>query len=136
MGSDLQIRDPQSYAVIGAAMAVHRKLGHAFLEAVYHEAMGIEFDEKRISHQSEVGLPVTYKGRVLKCRYKADFVCFGDLVVEIKALGHEMTGTERAQVINYLKATGFKRALVINFGKASLKFERIVLGAEDFEVEV
>jgi GxxExxY protein len=118
-------RDPQTYRIIGAAMAIHAELGCGFLEAVYQEAMAIELTERGIGFKPKVPLAVHYKGRELTCHYQADFICFDEIIVEIKALA-QITGIERAQVINYLKATGLRRALLINFGAASLEFERIV----------
>ena len=120
-------RDPQTYRIIGAAMAVHGELGCGFLEAVYQEAMAIELAERGIAFKPKVPLAVYYKGRELTCHYQADFICFDDIIVEIKALS-QLTGIERAQAHNYLKATGFRRALLINFGATSLEFERIVRG--------
>jgi GxxExxY protein len=120
-------KDPQTYALIGAAMALHRELGCGFLEHVYQEAMILELTDRGVPFASQVELTIQYKGRQLKCKYYADFVCFGDIIVEIKALS-KLTGIERAQIIHYLKATGFRRGLLINFGAESLEFERFVLG--------
>jgi GxxExxY protein len=117
--------DPESYAIIGAAMEVHRQLGPGFLEVVYQEALAVEFEETRISFGREVELPVIYKGRRLDCSYRADFVCFGSVIVELKALA-ELGAREHAQVINYLKATSLSRALLLNFGGLRLEFKRIV----------
>jgi GxxExxY protein len=117
--------DPQTYAIIGAAMAVHQELGPGFLESVYHEALAIEFELRGIPYIHEVDLPISYKGRPLQKIYRADFVCFTDIVVELKALS-AIGGTEKAQVINYLKATNFDRGLLLNFGAASLQYERLV----------
>ena len=119
------IRDAQTYAIIGAAMEVHRTLGHGFLEAVYQEALASELAARSISFQREVELPVHYKGVALDTSYRADFICYGEIIAELKAL-NELTGRERAQVINYLKASGFSRALLINFGAPSLQHERLV----------
>jgi GxxExxY protein len=121
-----QMRDPQTYAIIGAAMEVHGEFGRGFLEAAYCQAMKLEFASRSIPFASEVPLQIRYKGEVLDCAYRADFVCFGSVIVEIKAIG-QITGIERAQAINYLKATGFKVALVLNFGADSLQYERVVL---------
>ena len=79
-------KDPQTYAIIGAAMEVHRQLGHGFLEAVYQEASAIEYPERNIPFAREVLLEVKYKGKLLTCHYKADFICFGEILIEMKAI--------------------------------------------------
>ena len=119
-------RDPQTYALIGAAMEVHRQLGHGFLEAVYKEALAIELQMRGIPFEREVLLDVFYKGVALPCKYRADFICFGGaIILEAKAM-MDLNSSHRAQTINYLKATRMHRSLLINFGKPSLQFERIV----------
>ncbi|MGA9780130.1 MAG: GxxExxY protein [Verrucomicrobiia bacterium] len=118
--------DPQTYAIIGAAMEVHRELGHGFLEAVYQEALAVELTEHQIPFQREVPLQVKYKKRPLACAYKADFICFGDILVELKAI-EKLGDPEKSQVINYLNATKFTRALLFNFGSPALEFQRMVL---------
>ena len=120
-------RDPQTYAIIGAAMEVHRQLGHGFLEAVYQEALAVELTARQIPFQREVWLEVQYKGTTLNCHYRADFIGYGEVLVELKALAR-LTSIEDAQVINYLKATGLHRALLINFGAPSLEHKRLVFG--------
>lgn len=125
MQDDKPIRDPQTYALIGAAMEVHREKGHGLAEAVYQESLEIELGMRKIPAESHTHIPVYYKGILLKCSFRADFVCFGELLVEQKALS-EMGDNEVAQVINYLKATGLKKALLINFGKLALDWKRIV----------
>ena len=123
-------RDPQTYAIIGAAMEIHRQLGHGFLEAVYQEAAVIEFPLKQIPFEREVALPIRYKSILLPIHYRADFVCFSEIIVELKALSRLST-VEEAQLLNYLKATGLKRGLLINFGASSLQYKRLVWGYED-----
>ncbi len=117
--------DPRTYAIIGAAMEVHRQLGCGFLEAVYQEALEIELLVRNIPFRSQVELPVTYKGRMLKASYKSDVIAYEAVIVELKALSH-MTNTEEAQVLNYLKATGHEVGLLINFGRLSLEYKRMV----------
>lgn len=133
MGADE--RDSQTHAIIGAAMEVHQVLGHGFLEAVYQQGLAIEFAGRGIPYRKEIDLPVRYKGTMLDCSYRADFVCFESVIVELKALS-ALGGAEEAQVINYLKATGFERALLLNFGRPSLEFERYVFSPRSVQIGV
>lgn len=119
-------RDPLTYEIIGAAFAVHNSLGSGFLEAVYHEAMIIELKERNVPFLHEVELPIFYKGTQLKTYYRADFVCFESIIVELKAL-KTSGGIEKGQLLNYMKAAKLKKGLLINFGKSSLDYERMVL---------
>lgn len=118
-------KDPQTYAIIGAAMEVHNQLGCGFLEAVYQEAMEVKLNARGIPVEREVNLPISYKGTRLSCSYRADFICFNEIVVEIKALSR-LTTVETSQVLNYLKATNFLRGLLLNFGEPKLQYERLV----------
>ena len=104
----------ESYAINGAAMQVYNVLGHGFLESVYQEALAIEFTKRGIPYQREKELKIYYDGKELQQTYRADFVCYDDIIVEIKAVS-ELDGSHRSQVYNYLKATGFKLGLLINF---------------------
>ncbi len=122
-------RDPQTYLIIGAALEVHRVLGCGFLEAVYQEALAKEFMTRGIPFKREAELPIDYKGEPLNTKYKADFICYDDIIVELKALD-TITGKEKAQVINYLKASGFVRSLLLNFGAMRLEHERLVFSKQ------
>jgi len=128
MNDERQPRDPQTHLIIGAAMAVHRELGAGFLENVYSHALGIEFEMRRVPYDREVAVPVYYRGCQLPCTYRLDMVCFGDIIVELKAI-ERLSGKEKAQVINYLKATGLSRALLLNFGASRLEYSRHILSA-------
>jgi GxxExxY protein len=119
-------RDPQTHAVIGAAIEVHGTLGHGFLEQVYQEALMYEFRRRGIPANREVPVEIDYKGEILGCAYRADFVCYESVIVELKALA-SISGIEEAQGINYLKATGYQRGLLLNFGTPSLQYRRFVL---------
>jgi GxxExxY protein len=123
-------RDPETFAIIGAAMEVHRELGHGFLELVYHTALTLEFQDRGIPYKAEVSLPVKYKSKLLTCTYRADFICFNTVIVETKAIA-QLTNADNAQLINQLKATGFYRGLLLNFGAPSLDHRRLVFGWSD-----
>ena len=128
--ADNNQRDPETFAIIGAAMEVHRELGHGFLEAVYQEALAIELAVRKIPFQREVPLAVNYKGKKLACSYRADFVCYENVLVELKAIS-QLTGADEAQVINEMKATGMQRALLFNFGAPSLEYKRRVFNLRE-----
>ena len=122
-------KDPQTFAIIGAAMEVHGELGHGFLEPVYQAALAIEFKERNIPFVAEAPLTVRYKGKTLACTYRADFICHSDIIVETKAIA-KLAGADEAQLLNELKATGHRRGLLINFGTPSLEYKRLVFGPE------
>ena len=116
----------ESYDIIGAAMQVYNELGHGFLEAVYQEALEIEFAKGRIPFEREKLLSITYKGQTLTQTYKADFICYDKIIIELKAVNN-IDNSHRSQVLNYLKVTDSKLGILLNFGNPNrLEYERIV----------
>jgi len=119
------MRDERTYKIIGAALEVHKELGCGFLEAVYQEALEREFVIQRIPFKSQPIVEITYKGRPLNKTYQPDFICYDEVIVEIKAIS-SLTGLEESQLINYLKATGINVGLLLNFGSKSLEQKRFI----------
>ena len=115
----------ESYKIIGACMEVHKKLGTGFLESVYSEALELEFKKNEIPYEREKKLPVFYDDQLLKKYFKADFVCFSAIIIELKATKF-LTEADHRQTVNNVKATKFKLGLLINFGTPSLTYKRIV----------
>ena len=118
--------DPRTYSIIGAAMEVHNQLGCGFLEPIYQEALTIEFARRDIPFRREVRLPVFYNQIRLNTKYRVDFICFNEVAVELKALAR-LSGTEEAQLLNYLKASECETGLLLNFGNRSLVYRRFIL---------
>ena len=110
--------------IIGACLAVHKELGNGFLEAVYQDALEIEFRERGIPYRREAHIQIFYKGHKLDKEYYADFICFDKIIVELKCVSR-LVNANKAQVINYLHGTKLKVGLLVNFGEASLKWERL-----------
>jgi GxxExxY protein len=115
--------DADSFAIIGAAMEVHRQLGAGFLESVHHRSLAVEFDRRGIPAEREVSLTISYKGHDVGI-FRADFVCFSTIVVELKAQA-QLTGIDSAQVINYLRAARLPTGLLLNFGAPKLEYRRL-----------
>ncbi len=113
-----------SFAIIGAAMEVHKTLGPGFLESVYQIALEKELALRKIPFCHQVELPVTYKGDLVGV-YKADLVVDGKIIVEVKGISR-LNASHQAQALHYLTATGLELAILINFGMSSLEYRRIV----------
>jgi len=123
--TELILKD-EVYAIVGAAIEVHRELGAGFLEAVYQEALEMEMRGRDIPYEAQKQLRIFYKGRPLNKEYFADLVCYGQVIVELKALDR-LSGNEEAQILNYLKATGMRVGVLINFGShGKLEWKRFV----------
>ena len=105
------------YAIVGAAMEVHKTLGPGFLEAVYQEALEIELANRQVPFIPQCEVRIQYKDQILNKSYVADFVVYDGIIVELKALD-QLTSREEAQLLNYMKATGMSVGLLINFGSS------------------
>ena len=115
----------ECYAIIGACFEVYKDKGCGFYEPIYQECLGIEFEHCRIPAIALPALPLEYRGRILTQKYFPDFVCYEQIVVELKAIT-QLADEHRAQVLNYLKAGRFELGLLINFGHyPQLQYERI-----------
>jgi GxxExxY protein len=115
----------ESYAIIGACFEVYNEKGCGFLEPVYQECLGIEFEYQRIPAIPKPSLTLSYRGRGLTQTYEPDYVCFGKIIVELKAVS-SLSDEHRAQLLNYLHATDFNLGLLVNFGHyPKLEYERI-----------
>ena len=125
----MDARDPQTYE-IGAAMEVHAELGHGFLERVYHDALCHELDLRGVPFRREINFPIHYKGHRLESIYRADLVCYEEVIVELKAI-KTLTGADDSQMLNYLKASKLQRGILLNFGAPKLQYERRVWDYEE-----
>lgn len=113
----------EAYEILGAAMAVHRELGSGFAEKVYQDALEVEFQERGIPYERETPMRVTYHGHELKAEFIPDFICYGSVIVELKAV-KELDDIYRSQAINYMKVADMDLSLLINFRAQSLQHER------------
>ena len=119
------IYEKESYAIIGACFAVYNDKGCGFLEPIYQECLGIEFECQRIPAIAKPSLVLSYRDRVLLQTYQPDYVCLDKIILEIKAVS-KLTDEHRAQLLNYLHAAGFELGLLVNFGHyPKLEYERL-----------
>jgi GxxExxY protein len=117
----------ECYALIGACFEVYNTLGNGFLEAVYQEALQMEFSARDIPFQAQAELKIDYKGQTLNKVYIADFVAYEAVIVEIKAM-ERLGSRQESQLLNYLNATGLRLGLLVNFGaERGLEWKRKVL---------
>jgi len=129
--TELLLKD-EVFAIVGAAMEVYNTLGPGFSEAVFQEALGIEFETRKLPVIAQPEIAISYKGRLLKKSYAADFVAYQQIVIEIKALDH-LTSREEAQLLNYLKATRLPLGILINFGAIDdLEWKRMIATQYNF----
>ena len=115
----------ETYNLIGAAMEVHNVLGCGFKEAVYQEAFEKELQLRDIPYVREQAFPVYYKGELLTTNFRPDFVCYDNIIVELKTVS-ELAEEHYSQVLSYLRASGLQVGLLINFGDVNLEYKRII----------
>jgi len=115
----------ESYKIIGACMRVHAALGSGFLESVYQEALEKQFIKDDVTYEREKILTIQFDGEQLKKHFKADFVCYDKMVVELKATSF-IHHDNLLQTQNYLRATKYKLGLLVNFGEPSLTYKRVL----------
>jgi len=121
------IHEAESYSILGACFEVYREKGCGFLEGVFQECLGHEFQIQNIPARAQVPMALCYKGRPLVQRYVADFICYEKVILEIKAVS-QLTDEHRAQIQNYLHATGLRVGLLVNFGHfPKVEHQRFVL---------
>ena len=125
MTQELLYKD-ECYTIQGAIFEVYKELGAGFLEAVYQECLERELRTRKIPFQAQMQLKLLYKGEELEQTYKADLVCYGQILIEIKAV-KTLANEHRAQVLNYLKASGLRLGLLVNFGSyPKTEIERLI----------
>ena len=123
----------ESYNINGAIFEVHKHLGPGLLEKVYQEALEKEFVLQGIPYEREKEFTIEYKGTTLEQKYIADFVCYGKIIVELKAV-EDLLPIHTAQVVNYLCITGYELGFLINFNARKIRPQRIVR-FKDYEDE-
>ena len=104
---------------------VPEKKAQILFNRVNQEALEREFADQGIPFKSQPVIRIAYKGKLLDKAYQPDFVCFDEVIVEVKALD-KLSGNEQSQIINYLKASGFTTGLLIKFGANSLEYKRLI----------
>lgn len=114
----------ESFKIIGAALEVHKTLGCGFIEVVYQEALEEEFKKRGIPYEREKELLINYKGKTLSKTFRADFICYNKIILELKAVS-DFTDDHYAQIYSYLKASNLTLGILINFGKANLDYYRL-----------
>ena len=120
------VYEDETYAIRGAIYEVYNTLGSGFLEAVYQEALEIELKNRRISFEAQKEIVISYKGIQLHQSYRADLICFGKIIVELKAV-KQLLPEHEAQLHNYLHATKMKVGLLVNFAShPNVDIRRIV----------
>lgn len=115
----------ESYRIVGSCLSVFNKLGSGFLESVYQEALEKQFKQDNIPFEKEKRLHIKFDDIQLDKFFKADYICFNSIIVELKATPF-IHNNDLAQVLNYLRATDMRLGILVNFGEKSLNYKRIL----------
>jgi len=115
------------YTIVGYCIEVWKTLGYGFSEVVYKDAMEVEFMEDHLPYVRENELPVYYKTKILRHKFKADFTLFDNIIVEVKSGDNGINDAVISQTLNYLKASGCRIGLIINFGKQKMEYKRLIV---------
>lgn len=115
-----------THKIIGCFYNVHNKLGSGFLEKVYQEALALEFTKNKVPFKREKSLVIYYENQPLNCKYIADFICYNNIIIEVKAVT-ELVPSHYSQILNYLKATNSNLGLLVNFGSNRVEIKRVAL---------
>ncbi|MDN5328493.1 MAG: hypothetical protein PWP35_280 [Bacteroidales bacterium] len=113
----------ESYKIIGCCFEVYNELGPGFLEAVYQEALALELSKQSVPYIAQAEMNVFYKGIELRKKYYPDFLCYDNIILEIKAM-ESLSPADEAQIINYLKGTNSPLGLLVNFGGEKFQYKR------------
>ena len=119
--------EEETYKIIGICMAVHRELGHGFMEIVYKDAIEHEFLTRQVVYEREKEYKISYKGIILPHHFFADFIIVDQVILEVKAAEGGIGDAYIAQTLNYLKASGCRLGLLVNFGRLRLEHKRLIL---------
>jgi GxxExxY protein len=115
------------YAIVGYCIEVWKTLGYGFSEVVYKDAMEVEFLTDNLPYIRENELPVRYKGRMLRHKFKTDFILFDNIIVEVKSGDEGINNAVVSQTLNYLKVSGRRVGLIVNFGKSKMEYKRFIM---------
>ena len=133
MAFDLDILKSAMYPVIGAIYEVHKELGPGLNEYVYQEGLGMQLEEENIAFEREKEYTPIYHGRTMNAKYRLDFVCMDQIIVECKAV-EQLTINHRAQLFNYMRLTKLPMGILVNFSQKSAVIERYFFDTQNNEI--
>ena len=130
---DLQYYKNFMYPVIGALYEVHKELGPGLNEYVYQEGLGMQLEEENIAFEREKEYTPIYHDRTMNAKYRLDFVCMNQIIVECKAV-EQLSVNHRAQLFNYMRLTKLPMGILVNFSQKSAVIERYFFDTQKNEI--